>query len=123
VREHGRDALVRLIRSYSDGRTDDEAFKSAIDLDVTGFNEAWFASVDAVEPKVYGPQPAPAGPVPQAWGGPATPARPEPAPTQGVPSRTLVLAAILAIVGLGSIVLVVRSRRRSSPGRSLVPGP
>jgi peptidase MA superfamily protein len=123
VAEHGRDSLVRLIRSYSHGRTDDEAFKAAIGLGVGEFNDAWFESVDAVEPKVFGPQPAPAGPVPQAWGGPVTPSQPEPAPTQSVPTRTLVLGAILGIVGLGSIVLVIRGRRRSTPGRSLVPGP
>ena len=36
VRTYGQDALVKLISSYADGRTDDEAFTAAIGVDVDG---------------------------------------------------------------------------------------
>ena len=35
VRTHGQDALVKLIHSYADGLTDDEAFTAAIGVDRT----------------------------------------------------------------------------------------
>ena len=43
VREHGEAALVRLIRSYADGVTDDEAFGSAIGMEMAAFDAAWRA--------------------------------------------------------------------------------
>ena len=36
VRTYGQDALVKLISSYADGRTDDEAFSAAIGVDTAG---------------------------------------------------------------------------------------
>ena len=47
VRTYGKDALVALIRSYADGRTDDEAFKAALGVDITAFGDAWLADVGA----------------------------------------------------------------------------
>ena len=69
VDTYGQDALVSLVRSYAEGLTDDEAFTRAIGLDVTAFSDAWLASVGAVAPTRYGPQPAAPGPVPPAWAG------------------------------------------------------
>ena len=69
VRTYQTDALVALIRSYADGRTDDEAFKAALGVDMTAFGDAWLADVKAKQPTQYGPQPAPSGPVPAAWAG------------------------------------------------------
>lgn len=69
VRTYGPNALVTLIRSYADGRTDDEAFTDALGLDMTAFGSAWFADVGATEPTKDGPRPAPRGPVPAAWEG------------------------------------------------------
>lgn len=75
VDSYGQDALVSLVRSYADGLTDDEAFTKALGLDATAFSDAWLASVGAVAPTRYGPQPAASGPVPPAWAGdPAPPA-------------------------------------------------
>ena len=71
VRTHGEDALVSLIRSYADGRTDDEAFPDALGVDTAGFDDAWLADLGVEAPAVHGPQPAPEGPLPEAWGGPA----------------------------------------------------
>ena len=67
IRTHGQDALVALIRSYADGRTDDEAFTAAIGQDVAGFDAAWLADLGAAAPQRAGPCPAPAGPVPLGW--------------------------------------------------------
>ena len=69
VRTHGQDALVALIGSYADGRTDDEAFEAAIGQDVDAFNAAWLADLGADAADRFGPQPAPRGPLPPGWVG------------------------------------------------------
>jgi hypothetical protein len=69
VRTYGPDALVKLINSYADGLTDDEAFTAAIGVDVGAFGDAWLADLHAKAPTKYGPQPPAAGPVPAAWTG------------------------------------------------------
>ena len=71
VRTYGTDALVGLIRSYAEGRTDDEAFSAAIGIDMAAFGAAWLDDVHAKAPTRFGPQPAPSGPVPAAWTGSA----------------------------------------------------
>jgi hypothetical protein len=72
---YGRDTLVRLITSYRDGVTDDEAFRAATGQDLAAFDDAWLAAQGAERPRPYGPQPAPPGPVPTDW------VTPEPAST------------------------------------------
>lgn len=134
---HGRDALVTLIRSYAEGRTDDEAFSAALGLDMTEFGEAWFKDVKAKTPTRYGPQPAPPGPVPDAWrgapGGGAT--APQPSIASGASTATVGpstepvtsgapetsdgvgwIAPIILIVGTSLVIamLVARRRRRAS---------
>jgi peptidase MA superfamily protein len=124
VRTHGRDALVRLIRSYADGRTDDEAFSAAIGMDVGAFNDAWLADLGAVAPKRYGPQPAPAGPLPRAWGGTGTPEGPTSAdPTAWSDTRTRTLVAIRSGVVIAAGILVLRERGHRSSRRSVGTGP
>lgn len=137
IRTHDEEALVSLIRSYADGRTDDEAFEAAIGMDVAAFDAAWIADLGADRPVRHGPQPAPAGPVPAAWleePGLATPppgaASPTPpatplasdAPTGPVPTDpgALVSGPMVAVVmalALGGIVVGAlwwRGRRTSS---------
>lgn len=135
IRTYGSDALVALIRSYADGRTDDEAFKAALGLDVTGFGAAWFKDSNAKPPVKYGPQPAPAGPVPPAWtgapgGGVASSA---PVSASGAPAATAAasvepvapgapdggagmgwLAPVILIVGAVIVVGILVARRRSA---------
>jgi hypothetical protein len=135
IKTYGSDALVTLIRSYAQGRTDDEAFSAALGLDMTAFGEAWFSDMNAKAPTRYGPQPAPPGPVPAAWQG-STGGTPTGAPAAGssqgapVPGATgsvaspvapsgssgpdtivlvLLIAAVVAVVAVA--VLVARSRR------------
>ena len=140
IRTFGKPALVRLIRSYAGGVSDDEAFKAALGVDAAGFNAAWLKDLKAATPKAYGPQPAPAGPEPPGWSaaasnppaaagsgstgasssGPfasaASPAGPGNAASQSGDQAGLV-AAGLALLTAGLAFLVVRAWRRRSPGQ------
>ncbi|MEO8229492.1 MAG: peptidase MA family metallohydrolase [Chloroflexota bacterium] len=130
VRRHGKDALVKLVRSYQDGVTDDEAFTAGIGQDLGAFQTAWFADLGARAPGAVGPQIGPAGPLPPGWaaqpGAPAPGATGRPAASGGPNASGVKPAgndgldpalAGLVVVGLAVIVvavrLVVRSRRRS----------
>jgi Peptidase MA superfamily len=133
VRTYGPEALVTLIRSYADGRTDDEAFSAALGLDTAAFGEAWFADVGASPPTRYGPRPAPAGPVPAEWqgpaesggppgaGGPGPGAEPSPVPTSPMvegDGSSLTLIVVLVGVGLLGLVAAIAIRRqRTRPER------
>ena len=108
IRTHDQDALVALISSYADGRTDDEAFGDAIGMDVAAFNTAWLTDLGAESPVRLGPQPAPPGPAPA--GAPLAPG------SDAGASRTLLLALLLAVVGVGVVALVVW-RRGQERGR------
>jgi hypothetical protein len=123
IREHGRDALIGLIRSYADGRSDDEAFDAAIDQDVEAFDEAWRADVGAVEPTSFGPRAAPPGPLPQAWGGTGAPIETGSEALADLPVRTLGLVAIVLVLGATAAVLVVRGGALPWRGRRSAPGP
>ena len=125
IRTHGRESLVSLIRSYAQGRTDDEAFSDALGQDMTAFGDAWLADLGAAPPTRYGPQSAPPGPIPSAWGGdggqgpgasPGTtgsPGGPGEPPSGGASDSTGLLVAVLGVVvAVGVIVLAVIIRRR-----------
>jgi hypothetical protein len=139
IRTHGPEALVTLIRSYADGRTNDEAFSAALGLDMTAFGEAWFKDVKATPKDKFGPQLAPPGPVPSAWlgapvGGSTT--RPSGSPVahagaagsvtaSPVPATVVepdgrgatgvgILIAVGVIVLVVGLALVARRRRASS---------
>jgi hypothetical protein len=139
IKTYTSDALVKLIRSYADGRTDDEAFHDALGVDTAGFTAAWFASVKAKPHPKYGPQPAAAGPVPSAWAAGAPGGAvglPGPAGTAAVgggglpagsaasaapaPSSPSSGAGLVALVGLIVAVVIVvailvaRRRRRTT---------
>jgi hypothetical protein len=134
IRTHGQEALVQLISSYAEGRTDDEAFEAAIGQDTATFGAAWLADLGAEVPERVGPQPAPAGPVPAAWaddpgtgqpaptGGPAATPRVAPAPgapsTSGDPAALApVLALIVVGVAAGALILLRwRGQRRRLGG-------
>jgi hypothetical protein len=69
VRTYGKPALVTLIRSYSKGLTDDEAFTAALGVNVSAFDAGWRAALGAKPMASSGPRPAPAGPLPPDWTG------------------------------------------------------
>ncbi len=135
VRTHGREALIALVRSYADGRSDDEAFSAALGIDAAAFDRAWRADLHAAEPHAYGPQPAPAGPLPPGWesasgapgapagGGPASAAPSAPsapvAGSGGDPNGAAVGIGLVAlVVGALGVALVARDRseRRRQTG-------
>ncbi len=64
---YGQDALVRLIGTYREGVTDDEAFEAATGADFRAFDDAWLAAQGVSRPEPYGPQPAPRAPQPSVW--------------------------------------------------------
>jgi peptidase MA superfamily protein len=86
VRTYGKDALVKLIRSYADGRTDDEAFKAALGVDAEAFSDGWLKDVNpgGQPPTRYGPQPAAPGPVPAGWTGTTGAGGPAASPVGGI---------------------------------------
>jgi hypothetical protein len=134
IRTYGSDALVAVIRSYKGGRTDDEAFKQGLGVDMTAFEAAWMADLGAKEPTRYGPQPAPAGPIPSAWqgepggavpvaSGAGATAAPSAGPQSPAPTSrgdtTLAVVAVLGVVVVGVVLLVIwqgRRRAREGPG-------
>ncbi len=140
IRTHDQDALIALISSYADGRTDDEAFQAAVGQNVAAFNVAWLADLGANPPVRYGPQPAPAGPQPAAWtaGSPGSSADPgatgQPAATPttsgedpgtgeagGTNGSTAVLLVVTAIVATAVVVLSLSRRRRPATAATLPP--
>ncbi len=142
IREKGADALVRLIRGYADGVTDDEAFMAAIGLDLAGLEQAWLDDLGAASPTRYGPQPAPAGALPPSW---ADGAGPSPAATSGAegspgPDDTASPApaggaatgspmgqgGVLVLVAASGLILgggIAYARRRRSGGSAAGPRP
>jgi hypothetical protein len=59
--------LARLITSFADGLSLDEAFVAATGEGFGAFEDGWFASLGTGRPRPYGPQPGEPGPVPSAW--------------------------------------------------------
>ena len=132
-----RDVRAALIRSYAQGRTDDEAFSAALGLDMRAFGAAWLADLKAKPPTRYGPQPAVPGPVPSAWavqtessstpstagGGGAASAAPG---TSAVPGLTAPsdgggggprVVLIIVALGAGAAIAILVARRRRQANR------
>jgi hypothetical protein len=79
VDTYGQDALVKLIRAYADGVSDDEAFRTGLGVALADVEAGWLASIGAAAPERAGPLPAPVGPVPSDWiGQPGAGASPAP---------------------------------------------
>jgi hypothetical protein len=134
VRVNGRDALVKLIRSYHDGVSDDDAFKAALGQDVAGFEADWLAELGAKSPVRVGPKPAPVGPLPSGWDGPqpnpsfevlgtAPPVRPSsPLPPRNGDDNSFTAFVVGPLATIGLVVILVllalgarRARRRTDP--------
>lgn len=127
VRTDGKPALVGLVKAYKDGLTDDEAFSKALGVNLAAFQASWLQELGAQAPVRYGPQPAPAGPVPPGWDGsgaspppdaPSTPSTPAPTPAAAAPGEPgasadtgpVVLAVVVVVVLLAMGLLVARRR-------------
>ncbi|MEA2520344.1 MAG: hypothetical protein QOF49_2424 [Chloroflexota bacterium] len=141
VRVNGPDALVKLIRSYADGVSDDDAFQAALGRDVAGFEKDWLAELGAEPPIRRGPVAAPAGPLPGGWAGPqpdpsfevigspspVQPGSPLPGPRSTDDPIARFLIPSLSIVGLALILVIVavamrRARRRTDPAAWAIQG-
>jgi hypothetical protein len=132
VRVNGRPSLVKLIRSYRDGVSDDEAFNAALGRDLAGFESDWLAELGAKPPVRRGPQPAPGGPVPAGWAGPqpnasfdvigsAAPTASAPTPI-GNGQTSALFAVIIAIAAAAALIVLVaavvlRRRREAATAR------
>jgi hypothetical protein len=134
VSAHGRDAMISLVLGYKDGLTDDEAFTRAIDQDLATFEAGWLEGLGAAVPEQFGPQPAPAGPLPSGWSGPLPPSGSDPGAATARPQATvapgdaparaatadagtlpLVFGGLVLVIGVVVIGLVV-ARRRGAAG-------
>ncbi len=138
VRQKGQDALVGLVTAYADGITDDEAFTRALGEDLAAFQAGWLGDLGAAEPIRYGPQPAPAGPLPSGWSGPAPTAGSAASPGAATPAASAGAAAtahasaeavaptsttggssagpillVLALVVVGVVAVLAIARRRT----------
>lgn len=126
VRTDGQDALVALIGSYADGKTDDGAFEAAIGQDVAAFNAAWLADLGADAPVRFGPLPAPGGPLPPGWvAGPTATTRPgvtagPVAPSSPTPSTKdsmigpIAIVIVLMVLAIAGFAWYAARRRRSA---------
>jgi hypothetical protein len=130
IRTYGQAALVKLVRSYAAGVSDDEALTRAVGTDVAGFQAAWLRDLGASAPTRYGPRSPAPGPLPAGWSGPgATGSVPSGAPapsgsladapnggTGGAAGTTSDLfSAVVAIAAILAIVVVGFSLRRRRP--------
>ena len=134
VRTDGKDALLGLVKAYKDGLTDDEAFGRALGRNLATFQSGWLADLGASAPTRYGPQAAPAGPLPSGWTGPGqtfAPGAPSAAPgatasgttdgprpaATGTETDTRGLVVLAIVVAVVAVAIGLLLARRRSPDR------
>lgn len=131
IERYGRKAVAELAGLYREGASDDEAFRTVTGGTLAEFDAAWQAMIGAEPPPAYGPQPAPAGPLPREWQEQAvgvstaaprqTTSDASPViswPSSGAGSGITGLLPILLVVGLligGVLAAVVAVERRGRP--------
>ncbi len=69
VRKYGQGAFPKMVKAYGTGASDDEAFTTAFGVTTESVDKAWLAQNGITSAPTFGPQPAPAGPVPPGWTG------------------------------------------------------
>ena len=137
IRKYGQAPFQKLVKSYSTGRSDDEAFTAAFGVDTTAVNKGWLADNGITSSQTFGPQTAPGGPVPPGWttsggsqGGPGA-TQPAAGSTAGIAGQGsggqsakgsgetgLVVATVLALGGvmlLGVAVMMHARGRNAQP--------
>jgi Peptidase MA superfamily len=134
VRTYGQPAILKLVKAYAGGASDDEAFTAALGVSVAAFDSAWLAA-NGVTAHKYGPQAAATGPLPPGWNGstagptvaPQSTPENQPgasgavspvgdqAPGRSDDSTALLLAAVIAGLGLvlmGTALALMADQRR-----------
>lgn len=119
IRTYGQTALVTLIHAWGGGVSDDDAFQSALGVDVAGFQAGWLKAIGAPEPSPAGPKPAPPGPVPPGWpGGAAVVPGSVSSPSGGASATDLLVEGIavvlIAFLAIGLLWFLARRRRRGT---------
>ena len=130
LRTHGTAALQRLVATYAQGATDDQAFQAATGGSAAAFDAAWLASIGVRPPPTYGPRPAPAGPLHPGWEPSASPGGQSagvPVPTgatvvrvggtaapEAPSSPPLPAAAVLFLASSGALVAAGRRHARAA---------
>jgi hypothetical protein len=67
LQRYGHGAVADLARLCRAGASDDEAFEAVTGGTLAEFDAAWLDHIGAPVGPAYGPQPAPAGPLPRDW--------------------------------------------------------
>ncbi len=119
IRTYGQADLVALIHSWGGGVSDDDAFHSALGVDVAAFQAGWLGAIGAPEPSPAGPEEAPAGPIPPSWPGgstavPGTTPAPAAAADSSVADLLIegIVVIAIAFFGIGLLWFLGRRRRR-----------
>jgi hypothetical protein len=132
-RTYGQPGIAMLIGGFATVGAED-AFMHALGVDQATFGSQWLQSLGARTPKVYGPQPAPPGPLPSDWLGPppvagqvptasptAAPSAAEPGTNGGGgegPGPSAVAVGILLVTVLlasAALAAAILQRRRRTP--------
>jgi hypothetical protein len=138
IRKYGQAPFQKLVKTYSTGASDDEAFTAAFGVDTTAVNKGWLADNGITSSQTFGPQTAPVGPLPPGWttsggsqGGPAATGPISGSTTgtsgpgsgggsgQGSGGAGLLIAAVLALCGvvLLGVAVVTHARGRNAQPR------
>lgn len=116
IRKYGQAPFQKLVKTYSTGVSDDEAFVAAFGVDTAAVNKGWLADNGITSSQTFGPQPAPPGPVPSGW---TTSAGSQGGPGQGSGEAGLLIAAVLALCGVAllGVAVVTDARGRHAQPR------
>jgi len=115
IRKYGEAPFQKLVKSYKIGASDDEAFTDAFGVDTAAVNKGWLADNGITSSQTFGPQTAPAGPVPPGW---TTSGGSQGGSGQGSGEAGLLIAAVLA---LGGVVLLGVAAVTHARGRDGTP--
>ncbi|MFI5258157.1 MAG: peptidase MA family metallohydrolase [Candidatus Limnocylindrales bacterium] len=136
IRTYGQPAIAKMVKAYGTGASDDEAFTAAFGVTAEAVDKAWLAQNGITSSPTFGPETAPAGPVPPGWtnAGGVTVTAPPAAAGTAAPTETtartagstassgssveLLLAGVIAAAGvvlIGVAIVLYRRPDRSPP--------
>jgi hypothetical protein len=137
IRKYGQAPFQKLVKTYATGASDDESFTAAFGVNTSAVNDGWLADNGVTSSQTFGPQKAPPGPVPSGWTtsggsqGGSGDSQPTAGPTTGASGQGsgghsgdgsrqtgLLVAAIIAVTGLGLLAVAVGMHAR---GRNAQP--